>query len=57
MLGINRGDEFGIRSGQPGGWLYRPDLAPRDWHELLQGLHLPPTFGRFMQTDPIGYGE
>jgi RHS repeat-associated protein len=50
-------------------WLYRPDVASRTGHVLLQGARLvgpiafgylramySPTLGRFMQTDPIGLG-
>lgn len=59
MLAINRYDEYGIPQGTNAGrfqytgqaWL--PELGMYYYKARLYS----PTLGRFMQTDPIGYGD
>nr|WP_238941164.1 RHS repeat-associated core domain-containing protein [Sphingomonas beigongshangi] len=58
-IGINRYDEFGIPSGTNIG---RFQYTGQAWLASLRMYHYKariysPTLGRFMQTDPIGYGD
>ncbi len=59
MLAINRYDEYGIPQGSNAG---RFQYTGQAWLPEL-GLYYykarmySPTLGRFMQTDPIGYGD
>ncbi|WP_288937494.1 RHS repeat-associated core domain-containing protein [uncultured Sphingomonas sp.] len=58
-IGINRYDEFGIPAGTNIG---RFQYTGQAWLASLRMYHYKarvysPTLGRFMQTDPIGYGD
>ena len=59
MLGINRYDEFGIPQStnvgrfQYTGQAWLPELGMYNYKARMYS----PTLGRFMQTDPIGYGD
>ncbi|MFM5948435.1 MAG: RHS repeat-associated core domain-containing protein [Novosphingobium sp.] len=59
MLAINRYDEYGIpQSGGAGRFRYTgqawlPELGMYNYKARMYS----PTLGRFMQTDPIGYGD
>ena len=59
MLGINRYDEYGIpQSSNTGrfqytGQMWLPELGMYSYKARMYS----PTLGRFMQTDPIGYGD
>jgi RHS repeat-associated protein len=59
MLGLNRYDEYGIPQGSNVG---RFQYTGQAWLPELGMYHYKartysPTLGRFMQTDPIGYGD
>ena len=59
VLGVNKYDEFGIpASGNLGmfqftGQAWMPELGMYNYKARMYS----PTLGRFMQTDPIGYGD
>ena len=59
MLGINRYDEYGIPQSsnlgrfQYTGQVWLPELGMYSYKARMYS----PTLGRFMQTDPIGYGD
>jgi RHS repeat-associated protein len=59
MLGINRYDEYGIPQStnvgrfQYTGQAWLPELGMYTYKARMYS----PTLGRFMQTDPIGYGD
>ena len=59
MLGINRYDEYGIPQSsnlgrfQYTGQAWLPELGMYSYKARMYS----PTLGRFMQTDPIGYGD
>ena len=59
MLGINRYDEYGIPQSsnlgrfQYTGQAWLPELGMYSYKARIYS----PTLGRFMQTDPIGYGD
>ncbi|MBK8861205.1 MAG: RHS repeat-associated core domain-containing protein [Sphingomonadales bacterium] len=59
MLGINRYDEFGIpQAGNLGRFGYTGQTwLPEIGMNYYKARIYSPTLGRFMQTDPIGYGD
>ncbi|MBK6491868.1 MAG: RHS repeat-associated core domain-containing protein [Sphingomonadales bacterium] len=59
MLGINRYDEFGIpQAGNLGRFGYTGQTwLPEISMSYYKARMYSPTLGRFMQTDPIGYGD
>lgn len=59
MLGINKYDEFGIpASGNIGRFQYTGQAwFPETGLYNYKARFYSPTLGRFMQTDPVGYGD
>ena len=59
LVGLNRYDEYGIPAStnigrfQYTGQMWLPELDMYNYKARIYS----PTLGRFMQTDPIGYGD